>query len=88
MPSIDARIAALASVLQRRQMEQAAPVDPLSASLFEMGRELAALLDEQGKVALLEALNNPNDGETDSLNLTLEDIDRMIADYGRKDEKP
>lgn len=81
MPSIESRITFLAAALQRRQTEQATAVDPLSASLFEMGRELAAL-DEQGKAALLEAFNNPSDGKTDSLNLTLEDIDRMIADWG------
>ena len=37
MPSIDTRIAALSAALQRRQMEQAAPVDPLSASLWSLG---------------------------------------------------
>lgn len=80
MPSVDARITALTAAFQRRQTEQAAPADPLSASLFEMGRELAAL-DEQGKAALLEALNSLDDDETDSLDLSMEDIDRMIADW-------
>lgn len=81
MPSIESRMIALADALQRLQMEQQAPVDPLSASLFEMGRELAAL-DEQGK---MELLNCPNDGQTDPLDLTLEDINQLIADYGGKE---
>lgn len=80
MSSIDTRITALTVALQRRKMEQVAPIDPLSASLFELERELAAL-DERGKVALLEALNNPDDDETDSLNLSMEDIEQMIADW-------
>ena len=74
--SVENRITALAAALRRRQMEQAAPVD-LSASLFELGRELAAL-DEQSKAALLEAANNPGDGETGGLGLTMEDLERWI----------
>ena len=61
MPSIDTRIAALSAALQRRQMEQAAPVDPLSASLWSLGEELAAL-DEAGLAAEAEALGiTPDD---------------------------
>jgi len=50
--SISARIAVLTDKIQRRQMEQAVPVDPLSESLYELGAELAAL-DDFG--VLLEA---------------------------------
>ena len=61
MPSIETRIAALSAALQRRQMEQAAPVDPLSASLWALGAELAAL-DEAGLAAEAEALGiTPDD---------------------------
>ena len=75
--SVENRITALADALRRRQMEQAAPVDPLSASLFELGRELATL-DERGKAALLEVSNNPGDGETGGLGLTMEDLEKWI----------
>lgn len=74
---INTRIAAMSAALQRRQMEQAMPVDGLSRSLFAFEKEMAAL-DEQGKEKLLAALNNPDDGETDCLNLTLEDIECWI----------
>lgn len=48
---IDARINALSEAIKRRAMEQEAPVDDLSKSLYEMGRELAGL-DEQSRDAL------------------------------------
>lgn len=54
MNSIDARIATIAEAIERRKMEQEAPVDDLSKSLFEFGRELAAL-DEAGLAAKAEA---------------------------------
>lgn len=61
MNSIDARITALAEAIERRKMEQEAPVDDLSRSLFEFGQELAAL-DETGLAAEAEALDiSPND---------------------------
>lgn len=61
MNSIDARITALAEAIERRKMEQEAPVDDLSGSLFEFGQELAAL-DETGLAAEAEALDiSPND---------------------------
>lgn len=64
-------------------MERAAPIDALSASLFAMRGELAAL-DDEGKAALLRSINNPADDESDGLNLTAQDIEDFIADYGRK----
>lgn len=48
---IDARLDALVAELERRRLLQTAPLDPLSASLYEMGRELAGL-DEQSRDAL------------------------------------
>lgn len=49
MNSIDARISAIAEAIERRKMEQEAPVDDLSRSLFNLRRELAEL-DTLGKV--------------------------------------
>lgn len=62
-------------------MEQEAPVDDLSKSLYDMGRELAGM-DTLGKSALLYELNhgNPLEG-TMGLNLSMEDLERFIADY-------
>lgn len=80
MRGVESRIDALAAELQRRAMLQAEPVDGLSASLFSMQNEFSAL-DDEGKAQLLEALNNPYDGETDSLHLTMQDIEQMIDDW-------
>lgn len=74
MSSIDARIAAIAEAIKRRAMEQEAPVDDLSKSLYEMGRELAGL-DEQGKAELLQSLNE------NGLNLSQDALQRFISDY-------
>ncbi len=71
MPSIDTRIAALSAAFQRRQMEKAAPVDPLSASLFALGAELAAL-DEAGLAA-----------EAKALGITPDDVREMARIYSR-----
>ena len=57
MPSIDSRITALINALERRKMEQEGPVDALSQSLYELGRELSGL-DRLGKAALLAGLNS------------------------------
>lgn len=80
MNDIKTRLAALETALELRKLEQAWPMDDLSKSLYEMGLELAAL-DTLGKSALVDALNSPDDGGAGSLNLTLEDINRMIADW-------
>ena len=79
---VDARIAAIAEAIERRKMEQEAPVDDLSRSLFELGRELAGL-DALGKSALLYELNHgaPLEG-TMGLDLSMEDLERMVE--GRK----
>lgn len=86
MSNIKSRIDALAAEFQRRAMLQVEPVDALSASLFEMGRELATL-DNMDKAELLEELNSSGGDGTVGLDLTLEELEKMIADYGRKDKK-
>lgn len=80
MPSLDARLTSLADALQRRQMEQLAPVDPLSASLFDLQRELAAL-DAEGKAELLAELNQGGDDGTVGLDLDIKALERMIDDW-------
>lgn len=81
MSSVESRLTALTEEIQRRQMEQVAPVDGLSQSLFNLEKELAAL-DEQGKLELLEAMNRPNEyGQ--SLGLTLCGINRWIEEATR-----
>ena len=80
--SIDSRLAALADAIERKRMEQESPVDDLSRSLFNLREELARL-DTLEKAALLAEFNraDPLDG-TDGLNLSMEDLERFIADYG------
>lgn len=80
MPSLDARLTALADALQRRQMEQRAPVDPLSASLFDLQRELATL-DAEGKAELLEQLNQGGDNSTMGLDLDMEGLEQWIKAF-------
>lgn len=77
MSSVENRLTALASALELRRLEQIAPVDNLSQSLFDLRAELA-VLDEQGKRELLAALNDPDDGESDSLRLSADDINKFI----------
>lgn len=77
MSSIENRLTAIADALERRAMVQEMPVDGLSKSLFDLQAELATL-DEQGKTALLEAMNNPTDGESGSLNLSRENFEKFI----------
>ena len=77
MSSIETRLTALSDAVQRRALEQIAPVDPLSASLFALRDELSGL-DDAGRAALLEAMNHPTDGESDSLRLSADDINKFI----------
>ena len=58
MSSINSRIINLQKAIEARRMEQEAPIDLLSLSLYEL-QGWASGLDEQGKAALLEALNTP-----------------------------
>lgn len=81
MSSIDSRLAALAEAIERKRMEEEAPVDELSRSLYNLGEKLARL-DTLEKAALLAEFNrdDPLDG-TGSLDLSMEDIERFILDY-------
>ena len=80
---IDTRIAAIAAALERRRMEQEAPVDALSQCLYKLEQELSGL-DKLGKAALLAELNrsDPLEG-TMPLNLTMPDLERMIVEAAR-----
>lgn len=78
---INTRIAAFAEAIEWRKMEQEAPVDNLSRSLFNLRQELAGL-DTLGKSALLHELDHSDPLErTMGLNLSMEDLERFIADY-------
>lgn len=78
MNKIDDLLERLECVRLARDMEQEAPADDLSKSLFEFGRELA-VLDTLGTSALLYELNHgdPLEG-TMGLNLTMDDVDRLV----------
>ena len=81
MASIDSRLAALAEAIERKRMEEEAPVDELSRSLYNMGQRLSKM-DSLEKAALLAEFNrdDPLDG-TGRLNLDMEALERFIADY-------
>ena len=76
------RIESIVAELERLKLEEEAPVDDLSRSLFNLGEKLAHL-DTLEKAALLAEFNraDPLEG-TDSLDLSMEDLERFIADYG------
>ena len=75
------RIESIAAELERLKLEEEAPVDDLSRSLFNLGEKLAHL-DTLEKAALLAEFNraDPLDG-TDGLNLSMEDLERFISNY-------
>lgn len=77
MASIDARIAALMEAVERRKMEQEAPIDPLSRSLFEYADWLGGL-DETGKLELLEEWNK------DRQCMTMEALEDHIASFAEE----
>lgn len=79
MASIEARISALAAEIRRRQFANDGPVDTLSQSLFELEGELLGL-DDLGKAAFLAELNQEDEDGTEGVGLTLEDLERWIAD--------
>lgn len=76
------RIESIVAELERLKLEEEAPVDDLSRSLFNLGEKLAHL-DTLEKAALLAEFNraDPLDG-TGGLDLSMEDLERFIADYG------
>lgn len=76
------RIESIVAELERLRLEQESPVDDLSRSLFNLGEKLARL-DTLEKAALLAEFNRTDPLErTDSLDLSMEDLERFIADYG------
>lgn len=77
--NIESRIIDLRKALERRRMEQEAPVDPLSLSLEEFHGWLTTL-DEVGRAELLEELNNSSEDGTMGLDLNMEDLERMIEE--------
>ena len=85
MASIEARLAALAAEIRRRQFANEGPVDALSQSLFELEGELLGL-DDLGKAAFLAELNQEDEDGTEGVGLTLEDLKRWIADI-RENQK-
>ena len=80
--SMSKRIESIAAELERLKLEEEAHVDDLSRSLFNLGEKLAHL-DTLEKAALLAEFNraDPLDG-TGGLDLSMEDLERFIADYG------
>ena len=78
MASIEVRLAALAAEIRRRQFASEGPVDALSQSLFELEGELLGL-DDLGKAAFLAELNQEDEDGTEGVGLTLEDLERLIA---------
>ena len=80
--SMSKRIESIVAELERLKLEEEAPVDELSRSLYNMGQRLSKM-DSLEKAALLAEFNrdDPLDG-TGSLDLSMEDLERFIADYG------
>ena len=78
MASIEVRLAALAAEIRRRQFANEGPVDALSQSLFELEGELLGL-DDLGKAAFLAELNREDEDGAEGVGLTLEDLERLIA---------
>ena len=81
--SMSKRIESIAAELERLKLEEEAPVDDLSRSLFNLGEKLARL-DTLEKAALLAEFNRADPLErTDSLNLAMESLGQFILDYKR-----
>ena len=81
MASVEARLAALAAEVRRRQSVSEGPVDSLSKSLFEWEGELVGL-DDLGKAAFLAALNQEDENGAGAVGLEPADLERWVADVG------
>ena len=79
--SLSKRIESIVAELERLKLEEEAPADDLSRSLYNMGQRLSKM-DSLEKAALLAEFNraDPLEG-TDSLDLSMEDLERFISDY-------
>lgn len=73
--SVEARLAALAAKVQRRQFVDEGPIDGLSQSLENFEQEILSL-DDVGKAAFLASLNQC--GENGSIGLTPEALEKWI----------
>ena len=79
--SMSKRIESIAAELERLKLEEEAPVDDLSRSLFNLGEKLARL-DTLEKAALLAEFNRADPlAGTDGLNLSMGDLERFISNY-------
>ena len=79
MASIEARIAALAEIVRRRQFIDEGPIDGLSQSLENFEQEILSL-DDLGKTAFLAELNQEREDGSGVIGLTPEALDKWIAD--------
>lgn len=77
--NIEARLAALAAEVRRRQFVDEGPIDGLSQSLENFEQELLSL-DDLGKAAFLAELNQERQDGSGVIGLTLEGLERWIAD--------
>lgn len=75
--SVEARIAALAAEVRRRQFIDEGPIDGLSQSLENFEQELLSL-DDLGKTAFLAGLNQEREDGSGVIGLTLEGLDKWI----------
>ena len=75
------RIESIVAELERLKLEEEAPVDDLSRSLYNMGQRLSKM-DSLEKAALLAEFNraDPLEG-ADSLDLSMENLECFISDY-------
>lgn len=79
--SLSKRIESIVAELERLKLEEEAPVDDLSRSLYNMGQRLSKM-DSLEKAALLAEFNraDPLEG-ADSLDLSMENLECFISDY-------
>ena len=77
--SVEARIAALAAEVRRRQFIDEGPIDGLSQSLENFEQEILSL-DDLGKTAFLAELNQEREDGSGVIGLTPEALDKWIAD--------
>lgn len=75
--SVEARIAALAAEVRRRQFIDEGPIDGLSQSLENFEQELLSL-DDLGKTAFLAELNQEREDGSGVIGLTPEALDKWI----------
>ena len=77
--SMSKRIESIVAELERLKLEEEAPVDELSRSLYNMGQRLSKM-DSLEKAALLAEFNraDPLEG-TDSLDLSMRSEERRVG---------